>query len=319
MSNKACRCPSCGTVFTPDDHGEADVEGILDVEKMAIIRQEELKIGDKIGEGAFSDVYKGVYYGTTVAVKKMDVDLLDNKFTEKFVLRELAMLKGMRHANIVQFIGFYKTDTDLFLVTEFVTNKNLHCWLKEKSYNVSWPLRIRFASDTAWALNYLHYRGILHRDVKSKNMLVDADFRIKVCDFGSSRSSTATESTTERMTIIGTDGWMAPELRLSHPDYNKSADVFGYGMILIQLITRKGPRHVRKGWTRDEPYGIDYNQLTKLTPNDCPPLFLQLAVECTAFNPARRPPLSAIIERLRFIKMELNMKDDDKLQPTKAH
>jgi len=76
MSNKACRCPSCGTVFTPDDHGEADVEGILDVEKMAIIRQEELKIGDKIGEGAFSDVYKGVYYGTTVAVKKWTLTYL---------------------------------------------------------------------------------------------------------------------------------------------------------------------------------------------------------------------------------------------------
>jgi len=287
---------------------------------MAIIRQEELKIiGDKIGEGAFSDVFKGTYYASTVAVKKMDVDLLDNKFTEKFVLRELAMLKGMRHANIVQFIGFYKTETDLFVVTEYVTNKNLHYWLKEPSFNISWPLRIRYASDIAWALHYLHSRGILHRDVKSKNMLVDADFRIKVCDFGSSRASTVTGATTERMTIIGTDGWMAPELRLSHPDYNKSADVFGYGMILVQLITRKGPRHVRKGWTRDEPFGIDYSQLTKLTPKDCPPLFLQLAVECTAFNATRRPTLATIIERIRFIKLELNMTDDDKLRPTKVN
>jgi len=191
---------------------------------------------EEIGGGNFGKVYKAKLNHLDVAIKQLyDID---DEFMFKYIEREMALLKEMRHPNIVKFLGLCKSDEgDIFIVTEFVPGGDLRHILKDKNFPLPWKLRISIAMDLAKALQYLHSQGIIHRDVKSNNLLVEEDWTIKVCDFGFARDI---DKSTESMTLCGTDEWMAPEVALGEK-YDAKADVFSFGMVIVELITRKKP------------------------------------------------------------------------------
>eukprot|EP01099_Mayorella_cantabrigiensis_P003680 TRINITY_DN2780_c0_g1_i1.p1 TRINITY_DN2780_c0_g1~~TRINITY_DN2780_c0_g1_i1.p1 ORF type:complete len:384 (+),score=96.91 TRINITY_DN2780_c0_g1_i1:47-1153(+) len=189
-------------------------EGLPELDSSAKVNYEDLEFGKQIGKGAFGTVWTALYFGTPVAVKVIP----EQKEMMKFVQREVSLLKELRHPHIVQLIGIcYHTDS-ILIVTEYVSGGNLHQYLKDLNFPLSWKIRIKVAKETAMAMAYLHSRSIIHRDLKCKNLLVDDPFKVKVCDFGLARAlSPSEDGAVKHMTLCGTDDWMAPEVILGRP------------------------------------------------------------------------------------------------------
>jgi len=166
----------------------------------------DLENVSQIGGGNFGQVYRGSYFGTDVAIKQLlDVD---DKDMHKYIEREMATLRDMRHPNVVQFMGLSRNSTDVFIITEFIPGGDLRKILKDEAKELPWTLRAKISTDVAYAMTFLHSKGLIHRDLKSNNLLVDNNWKVKVCDFGFSRRV----SKGEQMTLCGTDEWMAPEV-----------------------------------------------------------------------------------------------------------
>jgi len=200
---------------------------------------DDLDLGERIGKGNFGEVYKGTYLGTDVAIKKLF--FVDDDFMQKYIEREMDTLTGLSHPNIVQLMGLCIETDDMYIITEFITGGDLRSKLKDKSFEMDWKLRIEILRDIALAMNYLHSKSIMHRDLKSHNLLVGENWKVKVCDFGLARSAPSEgEETNNLMTIVGTNEWMAPEVAMGE-SYDKSADVFSFGMVIYELITRDKP------------------------------------------------------------------------------
>jgi len=253
----------------------------------------DLELIDKIGKGNFGEVWKGKYLGLDVAIKKLF--FVDDDFMQKYIEREMDTLRGLNHPNIVQLMGLCTETGDIYIVTEFVGGGNLRQILKSKQ-ELTWERRLGFALDIALAMTYLHHKDIMHRDLKSANLLVSTDWKLKVCDFGLARNSPSEGE--KFITTVGTNEWMAPEVALQDP-YDKSADVFSYGMVLYEILTRKKPppRKLRDG------YAFDLSLKANI-PEDTPAPLWNLLVDCAAQNAAKRPTFPEIVKRLKDIKLD---------------
>jgi len=252
----------------------------------------DMELIERIGKGNFGEVWKGKYLGLEVAIKKLF--FVDDDFMQKYIEREMDTLRGLNHPNIVQLMGLCTETGDIYIITEFVGGGNLRHILKS-DMELSWEKRLGFALDVALAMTYLHHKDIMHRDLKSANLLVSSDWKIKVCDFGLARNSPSEGE--KFITTVGTNEWMAPEVALQDP-YDKSADVFSYGMVLYELLTRKKPppRKLRDGYAFD--LGLKAN-----IPQDTPAALWELLVDCAAQNAAKRPSFPDIVKRLKDIKV----------------
>eukprot|EP00026_Physarum_polycephalum_P006066 Phypoly_transcript_06107.p1 GENE.Phypoly_transcript_06107~~Phypoly_transcript_06107.p1 ORF type:complete len:166 (+),score=18.12 Phypoly_transcript_06107:604-1101(+) len=159
---------------------------------------------------------------------------------------------------------------------------------------MSWGLRARIAIDIAKAMTFLHSKNVIHRDIKSKNCLVDAGWKIKVCDFGFSRKVTSREN--RAMTICGTDDWMAPEVILGMP-YDSKVDVYSFGIVLCEIITRK---KIEKEFHREpqDAFSLNVDHPKKQVEKDCPPELLQLTIDWCKWDAHLRPDFKGILQRL---------------------
>eukprot|EP01098_Paradermamoeba_levis_P014665 TRINITY_DN70_c0_g1_i3.p1 TRINITY_DN70_c0_g1~~TRINITY_DN70_c0_g1_i3.p1 ORF type:complete len:360 (-),score=123.87 TRINITY_DN70_c0_g1_i3:147-1097(-) len=266
------------------------------------INFDDLEDISEIGGGNFGKVYKGVYFGVDVAIKQLlDVD---DEFMHKFIEREMAVLKGIRHPNVVQFLGLSKSsDGNIFIITEFIPGGDLRKILKNKSIPLGWKLRVKIAIDVASAMSFLHSKGIIHRDLKSNNLLVGENFKVKVCDFGFARDIDSSEC----MTLCGTDEWMAPEVMLGEK-YNEKADVFSYGMVLVELITRKKPPKRLPG----KAFAYEPEKLKQEAPPQCPPGFIEIVNECSVWDPDKRPSLKEVLPKLKALEKTLPEDEGEK-------
>ncbi|KAI5117275.1 hypothetical protein M0805_001005 [Coniferiporia weirii] len=272
-----------------------------------VIPFEDIK-GDwkKLGSGSFGNVFKGTYLGIDVAIKEVlpstDYDVA------KYFEREWRLMKECRHPNVVLYLGLSRApepDGRIFIVSEFIENGNLRMYIHDKTKPFPWKLRISFATDIARALAYLHARKCLHRDLKGENLLVTANGRLKITDFGFARIAARNEEESRRLTFCGTDAYMSPEILLGE-EFALSTDVFSLGIILCEV----GARKLADDYTfkRSAPtFGIDVNDVRKLVGGStgCPPAYLQLTLDCLAEDPKRRPDMMNILGRLRDIELEV--------------
>ncbi|XP_016503747.1 LEAF RUST 10 DISEASE-RESISTANCE LOCUS RECEPTOR-LIKE PROTEIN KINASE-like 1.4 isoform X3 [Nicotiana tabacum] len=191
----------------------------------------------ELGDGGFGVVYYGkLRDGRVVAVKR----LYENNFkrVEQF-MNEVEILTKLRHQHLVTLYGCTsKRSRDLLLVYEYISNGTVADHLhgnRAKSGLLSWPVRMNIAIETADALAYLHSSVIIHRDVKTNNILLDNDFHVKVADFGLSRlfPDNVTHVSTAPQ---GTPGYVDPEYYQCYQLTEKS-DVYSFGVVLIELIS----------------------------------------------------------------------------------
>lgn len=156
---------------------------------------DELEIGEKIGQGGFSSIYRGFFSGTPVAIKKIfDPNITDALLEE--IQNEIVMQSILRHPNICLLMGVIPQIPNIVIVFENVEQGSLFelLHLKKTAVPMSMAQRMKIALDSARAYQYMHESGIVHRDVKSHNVLVDANFQVKVCDFGLARFKVSTRT-----------------------------------------------------------------------------------------------------------------------------
>ncbi|XP_059639812.1 probable receptor-like protein kinase At5g18500 [Cornus florida] len=196
-----------------------------------------------IGEGGYGVVYRGhLINGNPVAVKK----LLNNLGqAEKEFRVEVEAIGHVRHKNLVRLLGYCIEGTHRLLVYEYVNNGNLEQWLhgamRQHGY-LTWEARMKVLIGTAKALAYLHEAiepKVVHRDIKSSNILIDDDFNAKISDFGLAKLLGAGKShITTR--VMGTFGYVAPEYANSGL-LNEKSDVYSFGVVLLEAITGRDP------------------------------------------------------------------------------
>ncbi|XP_043718272.1 dual specificity protein kinase shkD-like isoform X3 [Telopea speciosissima] len=190
-------------------------------------------------EGSFGVVYRGIWNGSDVALKVY----FANEYHEGILLdykKEIGIMLRLRHPNVLLFMGAVYSPERLAIVTEFLPRGSLFKTLQRNNLSLDMRRRLRMALDVARGMNYLHNRNppIVHRDLKSSNLLVDKNWTVKVGDFGLSKLKDATFLTAK--SGGGTPQWMAPEVLRNEPSDEKS-DVFSFGVILWELMTESIP------------------------------------------------------------------------------
>ncbi|CAG7890840.1 unnamed protein product [Brassica rapa] len=195
---------------------------------------EDLTIGEQIGQGSCGTVYHGLWFGSDVAVKVFSKQEYSEDVIQSF-RQEVLLMKRLRHPNVLLFMGAVTSPPRLCIVSEFLPRGSLFRLLQRNASKLDWRRRIHMALDIARGMNYLHHCSppIVHRDLKSSNLLVDKNWTVKVADFGLSRIKHETYLTTK--SGKGTPQWMAPEVLR-----NESADE-NFGVVLWELATEKIP------------------------------------------------------------------------------
>lgn len=252
-----------------------------------------LNLGKELGKGSFGVVYKGNYqFGGIVAIKQLYPNNLGQESDEEFN-REALMMSQLHHPNIIHFYGYCSIPK--CLVMEYMPKGSLFDVLQDKKQALDWGVRMRIAIDMVSGLAFLHSKGILHRDIKSLNVLLDEHDKAKLTDFGLSRVKNATKSRTASHKMIGTLPWMAPELFKQRSTYTQKSDIYSLGVTFWELASRKIPyaedaaeaipTFVREGARED-------------IPEDCPQNFAYLIQQCWSGNPDARPETSEIAQFL---------------------
>ncbi|KAG0590609.1 hypothetical protein KC19_1G113700 [Ceratodon purpureus] len=206
---------------------------------------------NKIGQGGFGMVYKGrLRDGRMVAIKRGRKDAFAHRLLTEF-RTEVEMLSQVDHLNLVKLIGYMEEGSERILVVEFVPNGNLGEHIDGtygKPLDIS--TRLDIAIDIAHALTYLHLyadRPIIHRDIKSSNILLTDKYRAKVADFGFSRVGPSTDAGATHVStqVKGTAGYLDPEYLNSYQLHTKS-DVYSFGILLIEIFTGRRPIELKR-------------------------------------------------------------------------
>nr|BAJ96935.1 predicted protein [Hordeum vulgare subsp. vulgare] len=268
-----------------------------------------------LGQGGFGYVHKGVLpNGKEIAVKQLK---LGSGQGEREFQAEVEIISRVHHKHLVSLVGYCISGGKRLLVYEFVTNNTLEFHLHGKGRpTLEWPIRLRIALGAAKGLAYIHedcHPKIIHRDIKSSNILLDFKFEAKVADFGLAKF-TSDNNTHVSTRVMGTFGYLAPEYASSGKLTEKS-DVFSFGVMLLELITGRRPVDSTQtymddslvDWARpllmraledgnydelvDARLGKDFN------PNEIARM-IACAAACVRHSARRRPRMSQVVRAL---------------------
>ncbi|KAK7314400.1 hypothetical protein VNO77_32922 [Canavalia gladiata] len=276
-----------------------------------------------IGSGGFGTVYRVAVNGLGyVAVKRISNNTkLDHKLESSF-RAEVKILSSIRHKNIVKLLCCISNDDSMLLVYEYLENRSLDKWLHRKSMSqtisgsvhhfvLDWPKRLQIAIGIAQGLSYMHHDcspPIVHRDIKTSNILLDSQFNAKVADFGLARMLFKPGELATMSSVIGSFGYMAPEY-VQTTRVSEKIDVFSFGVILLELTTGKEAnygdehsslaewawRHHQLGSNIEEMLDKDFVEHSYL--NEMCSVF-KLGIMCTSTLAANRPSMKEVLHIL---------------------
>ncbi|KAL0874553.1 hypothetical protein Bca101_024258 [Brassica carinata] len=262
------------------------------------IMWEDLQIGERIGIGSYGEVYRAEWNGTEVAVKKfLDQDFSGDALTQ--FKSEIEIMLRLRHPNVVLFMGAVTRPPNFSILTEFLPRGSLYRLLHRPNHQLDEKRRMRMALDVAKGMNYLHtsHPTVVHRDLKSPNLLVDKNWVVKVCDFGLSRMKHHTYLSSK--STAGTPEWMAPEVLRNEPA-NEKCDVYSFGVILWELATSRIPW---KGLNPMQVVGAVGFQNRRLEiPDDIDPTVAQIIRDCWQMEPHLRPSFTQLMRSLKRLQ-----------------
>ncbi|EME29177.1 serine/threonine protein kinase [Galdieria sulphuraria] len=261
-----------------------------------LVKENEVQFGEQIGIGAVGVVYLGLWQGTLVAVKQVLCPHLDLD-SRKTLEHEVRINSLLRHPNIVLFMGvIFHSDQSISLLSEYCEKGSLQRLIYDKQFDLNYTFIMKFSVDAAQGLAYLHSRSppILHRDLKSANLLVDSSWNLKIADFGMS----AVLSNIHQDGALGTIQYTAPEvLRNERP--SQASDIYSLGMVLWEMGARELPF---KGKNRYELFIGKAEHGVKPDIHKCELRtsckYISLVNRCLSFEPGKRPSAVNLIELL---------------------
>ncbi len=230
---------------------------------------------------------------TQVAVKQL-MGQLTPALMDEFQC-ETSVHAGLRHPNIIALYGICVEATRVAMVMEFMASGSLYDVLKNPA-ELPWSLRLSIALDLSSGLLYLHSQRILHRDVKSLNVLIDDRMRAKVSDFGMSKIKLTTASMTRGGG--GTIHWEAPELFDEAPN-SAATDVYATGIVFWEIAARKLPY---EGKTKTQIMRWVDSEKRETMPAGTPSSFAALITRCWAQRAADRPSMNEVVRDVRDIR-----------------
>ncbi|XP_042440478.1 serine/threonine-protein kinase STY17-like [Zingiber officinale] len=249
-----------------------------------------LKMGKKIACGSCGDLYRATYLGQDVAVKILKAEKLNEAMALEFN-QEVEILRKVHHNNVVSFIGACTMPNEFCIVTEYMTGGNLYDYLHKDHMTLELPQLLKFAIDICKGMDYLHENNIIHRDLKTANLLMDANNVVKVADFGVARFQNEEGIMTAE---TGTYRWMAPEV-INHQLYDHKADVFSFAIVLWELATSRVP--YEKMSPLQAALGVRQG-LRPDPPNHMHPRLQDLMQRCWDSIPGKRPSFKEITGEL---------------------
>nr|WIL59881.1 nodulation protein [Melilotus officinalis] len=265
----------------------------------------QLKYENKVGSGSFGDLFRGSYCSQDVAIKVLKPERISTDMLKEFA-QEVYIMRKIRHKNVVQFIGACTRPPNLCIVTEFMSRGSLYDFLHRQKGVFKLPSLIKVAIDVSKGMNYLHQNNIIHRDLKTANLLMDENELVKVADFGVARVQTQSGVMTAE---TGTYRWMAPEV-IEHKPYDQKADVFSFGISLWELLTGELPYSYLT--PLQAAVGVVQKGLRPTIPKNTHPRISELLQRCWQQDPKERPAFSEIIEILQHIAKEVNDEKSDR-------
>lgn len=263
-----------------------------------------------IGKGKFATVYRAVRRsdGATVALKRINVDMIDEKSREK-CLKEIKLLQSLDHQNIIKYLDSFISDNDLVIVVEWAAAGDLKRQIKkhqEKETHFEERIIWKYFSQVCDAIAHMHEKRIMHRDLKPANIFLTLDGTVKVGDLGLSRE--LSENTLQAHSKVGTPLYMSPEV-LSGIGYDFKSDIWSLGCLLYELAMLKSP-------FKSEGLNL-YTLFQKISEGQYQPLPEMYSAELTslvhtilATDPNSRPTLPYICEVAQ--KMKYKFIDDYK-------
>eukprot|EP00753_Platysulcus_tardus_P014675 PLAT4429.1.p1 GENE.PLAT4429.1~~PLAT4429.1.p1 ORF type:complete len:513 (-),score=214.74 PLAT4429.1:443-1981(-) len=257
------------------------------------IAPEDITMLQKIGEGAYGIVYKGLWRGMLVAVKEIKVWAAEEMAE---VEHEAALMSRVcNHDHVVNFVGVSTTAERLSIVTKFMSRMSCDDVLVKPGpgnmrATLSMAQLLRMAMDTAAGIMHLHREGVIHRDLACRNLLVDDHFRVRVADFGFSRTKEVTASKGYTHSAVGPIKWMAPEA-LRRKIYNERTDVFSFGVVLYEMFVGKPPWEGLENM--DVVFRVCAGERMEL-PTELPPWLATVMSRCWKAEPTERPSMEQV-------------------------
>ncbi|CAN6219088.1 unnamed protein product [Urochloa humidicola] len=264
---------------------------------------------NKLGEGGFGAVYKGVLPGNQeIAVKRLSQS---SRQGIEELKNELVLVAKLQHKNLVRLVGVCLEDHEKLLVYEYMPNKSLDTILfdPERCGELDWGKRFKIVNGIARGLQYLHEDSqvkIIHRDLKASNVLLDYDFNPKISDFGLARLFGNDQTQDVTNCVVGTYGYMAPEYAM-RGHYSIKSDVFSFGVLILEIVTgrRNGGSYstdesadllslVWEHWTTGMLIEIMDSSLSSLAPRDQMLKCIHIGLLCVQDDPAERPMMSTV-------------------------
>lgn len=282
----------------------------------------KLAINSPIGRGAYGTVHRGVYDGKVVAAKLLDFGQQERKTEAKIASlralfqQEVSVWHKLDHPNVTKFVGASLGTSDCKIPSEFSHGdqlqepSNICCvvveylaggtlkafLIKNRRQKLAFKVVVQIALDISRGLNYLHSKKIVHRDVKTENILLDESGTVKLADFGVARieASNPKDMTGE----TGTLGYMAPEVLHGKP-YNRKCDVYSFGICLWEIYCCDMP-YPDLSFTEMTYAVVRQNRRPKI-PRCCPSSLSNVMRRCWDANPDKRPEMDEVVKMLKTI------------------